>query len=90
MVGRTDCTCTSTGRTDDRALIGIRASVWGPSDALTSTVCRLGVLGNLDMPTIGVDGEHMVAKKKNLNNVIAKPAHMGSGFQHQAGAGPPR
>ena len=42
------------------------------------------------MPTIGVDGEHRVAKKKNLNNVIAKPAHMGSGFQHQAGAGPPR
>ena len=42
------------------------------------------------MPTIGVDGEHRVAKKKNLNTVIAKPAHMGSGFQHQAGAGPPR
>ena len=39
---------------------------------------------------IGVDGEHRVAKKKNLNNVIAKPAHMGSGLQHQAGAGPPR
>ena len=53
-------------------------------------MCRLGVLGNLDMPTIGVDGEHRVAKKKNLNTVIAKPAHMGSGFQHQAGAGPPR
>ena len=31
-----------------------------------------------------------IAKKKNLNNVIAKPAHMGSGLQHQAGAGPPR
>ena len=37
-----------------------------------------------------MDGEHRVAKKKNLNNVIAKPAHMGSGLQHQAGAGPPR
>ena len=40
--------------------------------------------------TIGVDGEHRVAKKKNLNTVIAKPAHMGSGLQHQAGAGPPQ
>ena len=38
----------------------------------------------------GVDGEHRVAKKENLNTVIAKAAHMGSGFQHQAGAGPPR
>ena len=37
-----------------------------------------------------MDGEHRVAKKENLNNVIAKPAHMGSGLQHQAGAGPPR
>ena len=31
-----------------------------------------------------------MAKRKNLNNVRAKPVHMGSGLQHQAGAGPPR
>ena len=28
--------------------------------------------------------------QKKVNNVIAKPAHMESGLQHQAGAGPPR
>ena len=58
---------------------------------LTSTVCRLGVLAHLDMPTIwGGRGAQGGQKEKNLNNVIAKPAHMGSGLQHQAGAGPPR
>ena len=40
------------------------------------------------MPTIWGGREHRVAQ--NLNTVIAKPAHMGSGLQHQAGAGPPR
>ena len=30
-----------------------------------------------------------MAVKKNLNKAIAKPAHMGSGFQHLAGPGPP-
>ena len=54
-------------------------------------MCRLGVLGNLDMPTIwGGRGAQGGQKEKNLNTVIAKPAHMGSGLQHQAGAGPPR
>ena len=33
--------------------------------------------------------EHEVAKKIH-STAIAKPADMGSGFQHQAGAGPPR
>ena len=40
---------------------------WGPCDALTSTVCRLGVLAHLDMPTIGVDREHRVARKKKIS-----------------------
>ena len=43
------------------------------------------------MPTPwGGQGAQGGQKEKNLNNVIAKPAHMGSGLQHQAGAGPPR
>ena len=42
------------------------------------------------MPTIRGGRGAQGGQKENLNTVIAKPAHMGSGLQHQAGARPPR
>ena len=45
-----------------------------------------GVPGNLDMPNIFGGREHRVP---NFQRAMAKPAHMGSWFQHQARAGPP-
>ena len=50
----------------------------------------IGPYGSPGRIFLNVWSSKIVAKKKNLNTVIAKPAHMGSGFQHQAGAGPPR